>query len=54
VPFRIAPGAVGRWQRAFAVMTSNGAANAMVVDFADDEATLHALEPRLFSGRSVL
>jgi hypothetical protein len=54
VPFRTDPGPAGRWQRAFAVVTSNGAANAMVVGFTGDEATLHALEPRLFSGRSVL
>jgi hypothetical protein len=54
VPFRTAPGARGRWQRAFAVATSNGAANAIVVDFHDGEAVMHALEPAIFSGRTVL
>ncbi|MEA2425342.1 MAG: hypothetical protein QOH13_1752 [Thermoleophilaceae bacterium] len=54
VPFPTEPGATGRWQRAFGVATSNGAANAIVVDLDEDEALLHALEPTVFSGRSVL
>jgi hypothetical protein len=54
VPFPVATGSRGRWQRAFAVATANGAANALVVDLRDDEALLHALEPRVFSGRTVL
>ena len=54
VPFPTAPGPEGRWQRAFGVATSNGAANAIVVDLDDDEALLHALEPRVFSARTVL
>jgi hypothetical protein len=54
VPFPTAPGATGRWQRAFAVTTSNGAANAIVVDLRDDEAVMHALEPHVFSARTVL
>jgi hypothetical protein len=54
VPFRRAPGPRGRWQRAFAVATSNGAANALVVDFRDDEALMHALEPKAVSARTVL
>ena len=54
VSFPTAPGAKGRWQRAFGVATSNGAANALVVDLDDDEALLHALEPAVFSGRTVL
>lgn len=54
VPFRTQPGDTGRWQRAFGVATSNGTPNAMVVDYTDDEALLHVLEPRVFSGRTVL
>ena len=53
-PFPTGAGATGRWQRAFGVTTSNGAANAIVVDLRDGEALLHALEPRVFSGRTVL
>jgi hypothetical protein len=54
VPFPTAPGATGCWQRAFAVATSNGAANALVVELDEDEAVLHALEPSIFSARRVL
>ena len=54
VSFPTATHAKGRWQRAFAVSASNGAANAIVVDLRDDEALLHALEPELFSARTVL
>jgi hypothetical protein len=54
VPFPTAPHARGRWQRAFGVATSNGAANAIVVDLDDDEALLHALRADVFSGKSVL
>jgi hypothetical protein len=54
VPFATAPGARGGWGRAFAATASNGAANALVVDLDGDEAVLHALEPRVFSGRTVL
>jgi hypothetical protein len=54
VPFPTERGAKGRWQRAFGVMTSNGAANAIVVDLDGDEALLHALEPGVFSARTVL
>jgi hypothetical protein len=54
VPFPTEPGPTGRWQRAFSVATSNGAANAIVVDLAGDEALLHALEPDLFTARTVL
>src|SRR3954469_9963736 len=54
VPFPTAPGAKGRWQRAFGVTTANGAANAVVVDYGDDDALLHSLERRVFSGRTVL
>jgi len=53
-PFPTERGATGRWQRAFAVATANGPANAIVVDFDGDEALQHALEPRIFSGRDVL
>jgi len=54
VGFPTKPGPAGRWQRAFAVVTSNGAANAVVVDFEGDEALLHAFEPAVFTGRTVL
>jgi hypothetical protein len=54
VPFRTQPGPTGRWQRAFAVAASNGAANAIVVDIDADEALMHALEPGVFSARTVL
>jgi hypothetical protein len=54
VPFPTGPAARGRWQRAFGVATSNGAANAVVVDLDDDAALLHALRPDVFSGKSVL
>jgi hypothetical protein len=54
VPFPTDPGDKGRWQRAFGVATSNGAANAIVVDLDRDEALLHALEPGVFSGKTVL
>jgi hypothetical protein len=54
VPFPTEPGPTGRWQRAFGVAASNGAANAIVVDLAGDEALLHALEPDLFTARTVL
>jgi hypothetical protein len=54
VPFPTEPGPAGRWQRAFGVATSNGAANAIVVDLDDDEALMHALEPGVFTGRMVL
>jgi hypothetical protein len=54
VAFPTEPGPSGRWQRAFAVATANGAANAVVVDLEGDEALLHSLEPGVFSGRTVL
>jgi hypothetical protein len=54
VPFPTEPGARGRWQRAFGVAASNGAANAIVVDLDKGEALLHALRSDVFSGRSVL
>jgi hypothetical protein len=54
VPFPTGTGARGRWERAFAVATSNGAANGIVVDFDGDEATMHALRPDVFTGTSVL
>jgi hypothetical protein len=54
VPFPTEPGEKGRWQRAFGVATSNGTANAIVVDLDGDEALLHALEPGVFSGKTVL
>jgi multisubunit Na+/H+ antiporter MnhE subunit len=47
-------GSVGRWQRAFAATLSTGAPNAIVVDLDDDEALLHSLETRVFTGTSVL
>ncbi|MFL5928589.1 MAG: hypothetical protein ACJ77E_16780 [Gaiellaceae bacterium] len=54
VPFATDIGPTGRWERAFGVATANGAANAIVVDLAGDEALMHALEPDLFSARTVL
>jgi hypothetical protein len=54
VPFRVDGGAKGRWQRTFAVSTSNGAANAIVVDLRDGEAEMHALAPDVFSAQTVL
>jgi hypothetical protein len=54
VPFPTDAGSVGNWQRAFATATSNNAANALVVDFDDDEALLHALRPEAFTARTVL
>jgi hypothetical protein len=54
VPFPTEPGPTGRWQRAFGVAASNGAANAVVVDVDSDEALMHALEPGVFSARTVL
>jgi hypothetical protein len=54
VPYPLAGGATGRWQRTFAVATSNGAANALVVDMGERESELHALEPDVFSARTVL
>jgi len=53
-PFPTEPGDQGRWQRAFAVGTANGAANAVIVDLDHDEALLHSLRPDVFSGRTVL
>ena len=49
-PFPTGEGAVGRWQRAFAATLSTGAPNAIVVDLDGDEALLHSLEQRVFSG----
>jgi hypothetical protein len=54
VPYPLARGAKGSWQRTFAVATANGAANALVVDVGERESELHALEPGVFSGRTVL
>jgi hypothetical protein len=54
VPFPTEAGANGRWQRAFGVAMANGAANAVVVDLDADEALMHALEPAVFSARTVL
>jgi hypothetical protein len=54
VPFPTEAGATGRWQRAFGVATSNGTANAIVVDVEGDEALLHALAPSVFSAKAVL
>jgi hypothetical protein len=54
VPFRIDAGPKGRWQRTFAVATSNGAANAIVVDLSDGQAEMHALAPDVFSAQTVL
>jgi hypothetical protein len=53
-PFPLHAGAKGRWQRAFVVATSNGAVNAIVVDLDGREATLHALDVRVRSGRTAL
>jgi hypothetical protein len=47
-------GSTGRWQRAFAATLSTGAPNAIVVDLDEDEALLHSLEKRVFTGTSVL
>lgn len=54
VPFEVEDGPRGRWQRAFAVATSNGAANAIVVDLDDGDAVMHALRPDAFTASSVL
>jgi hypothetical protein len=54
VPFPTEAGPRGSWQRAVGATLSNGAANALVVDLDHDEALLHALEPSVFSGRTVL
>jgi hypothetical protein len=54
VPYPLARGATGRWQRTFAVATANGAANALVVDMGDRESELHALQPGVFSAQTVL
>lgn len=54
VPYPVHAGAKGRWDRTFAVATANGAANAIVVDMGAEESELHALEPRIFSGKTVL
>lgn len=54
VPFPTADGSVGNWQRAFATSTANNAANALIVDLADDEALMHALRPGAFTARSVI
>ena len=54
VPFRVDTGERGRWQRAFAVVASNGAVNGIVVDLDGREATMHVLNPRAGSGRTVL
>jgi hypothetical protein len=53
-PYPLASGAKGRWQRTFAVATANGAANALVVDMGEQESELHALQPGVFSGQTVL
>lgn len=53
-PFPTKDGSVGRWQRAFAATLSTTAPNAIVVDLDRDEALLHALETRVFTGTSVL
>jgi Na+/H+ ion antiporter subunit len=53
-PFPTDEGSVGRWQRAFAATLSTAAPNAIVVDLDDDEALLHTLEKRVFTGTSVL
>jgi hypothetical protein len=54
VPYPLKRGAEGRWQRTFAVATANGAANAIVVDMGERETEMHALEPGVFSARTVL
>jgi hypothetical protein len=53
-PFPMRAGSTGRWQRAFAATLSTGAPNAIVVDLDEDEALLHSLEKRVFTGTSVL
>jgi hypothetical protein len=54
VPYPVHTGAKGRWDRTFAVATANGAANAIVVDMGPEETEMHALEPQVFSGKTVL
>jgi len=54
VPYPIDRGAEGRWERALAVATANGAANAIVVDMGERETEMHALEPQRFTARTVL
>jgi multisubunit Na+/H+ antiporter MnhE subunit len=53
-PFPTRAGSTGRWQRAFAATLSTGAPNAIIVDLDEDEALLHSLEKRVFTGTSVL
>lgn len=54
VRYPVHSGAKGRWDRTFAVASANGAANALVVDMGTEESELHALEPEVFSGKTVL
>jgi len=53
-PFPTASGSAGRWQRVFGVVAGTAAPNAIVVEVRDDEAWLHSLEPRVWTGKSVL
>jgi hypothetical protein len=54
VPFPTAAGPKGRWQRAFGVTAGTSFPNAIVVDVDGERALMHALEPRVYTARSVL
>jgi hypothetical protein len=54
VPFAHPGGARGNFARALAALLENESANGMVVDFGEDTALLHSLDPRRKTGRAIL
>lgn len=54
VDFPVRPGAVGRWQRLWGVALANGYANSVIVDYADDKATMHVFRTDVVTGKTVL
>jgi hypothetical protein len=54
VPFETGDGPVGRWRRAYGATVGSVTPNALVVDLDAEQALLHALEPRVSTGRRVL
>ena len=54
IDYPVAPGRVGRFQRALAATLENETANGMVVDLDENTALLHSLDTRVWTGRSVL
>lgn len=54
IPYPVEPGAVGRFQRAYALTLENGTPNGIVIDLSRRHALIHSLDADVSTGHTVL